>query len=311
MTERAERCRAVLLGQGLGDAVGELAFRHRDWASLTAAAEAAPLLRWTDDTAMAVVLAEHLLRHPQVHPERLGAAFEAAYREAPWRGYGQGPVTVFRQAAVLGSYRRAAQTLFGGRGSLGNGAAMRAAPVGLAFWRDPQALDRAARAQAVVTHAHPVAQDGAAMVARAVAEALAGAGRPLDREAFLDALADHAWSLEMGEALDDLADLLLEETPSAREVAAVLGHGVAAQASVPFALWCFLRHPDDWLAQLRCAALHAADRDTVAAMCGAMGAARLGRAGLPEGWLARLEDRARLATLGAALCRCGVQVSAD
>ncbi len=302
MDDRVDHCRAAMLGQGLGDAAGELAFAHPAWARLERAIDEAGMLAWTDDTAMARVLARHLCRHPEVDPQALGDAFAAEYRRDPGRGYGPGPGRVFAEAARLGSYEAAARTLHGGEGSLGNGAAMRAAPVGLRYADDPAALDRNARAQARITHAHPVAQDGAAIQARAVAEALAGRHRPLAWEPFLAALGEHVRSAPMAAALDDLRTLLAAEA-GVGEAARVLGTGVATHRSLPFALWCFLTHADDWMAVFRCAALHGGDRDTLAAMAGALAGARLGTTALPRRWLEKLEDADGLAALGECLCR--------
>jgi len=301
MNERTDHCRAAMLGQGLGDAAGELAFAHPGWAHLQAAIDGARTLAWTDDTAMARVLAHHLCTHGEVDPEALGAAFAAEYRRDPGRGYGPGPARVFAEAERLGSYQAAARRLHGGEGSLGNGAAMRAAPVGLFFADDPEALDRNARLQARVTHAHPLAQDGAALQARAVAEALRGRRRPVDRAAFLDALEGHVRQREMAAALARVRALLASGA-GAGEAARTLGTGVATHRSLPFALWCFLSQPDDWLVVFRCAALHGGDRDTLAAMAGAMAGARLGCGALPRRWLQKLEDKDGLGALGACLC---------
>ena len=60
---------------------------------------------------------------------------QASWRGASWRGVG-------REA-------------FGGMGSLGNGGAMRVAPVGAYFADDLDAVVEHARASAEVTHAHP------------------------------------------------------------------------------------------------------------------------------------------------------------
>ena len=68
----------------------------------------------------------------------------------------------------------AASRVFGGRGSLGNGAAMRVAPVAVLYAGDQEALVDAARRSAHVTHAHPVAIDAAATQAAAIDAALRG-----------------------------------------------------------------------------------------------------------------------------------------
>ena len=68
----------------------------------------------------------------------------------------------------------AAVRAFGGRGSLGNGAAMRVAPVAVRYADDHEALLDAAKRSARVTHAHPIGIDAAAAQAAAVGAALRG-----------------------------------------------------------------------------------------------------------------------------------------
>jgi len=301
----AARFTGCLLGAALGDAVGELAFTCRGREPLEARATEAELLRYTDDTAMALVLAAHLLERGEVDTEALGAAFHRAYAEEPWRGYGPGPPCLFRLVEERGlPYEEAARTLYGGRGSLGNGAAMRVAPVGLLGHRWPAGrLYEAAAASARATHTHPVGVDGAAVQARAVARACTlDPGAPFEPLAFVDELLRFARTEELRVKLATL-HALLEHRAGPSEAGALLGQGVAVHESLPFALYCFLVHPRASRECLLCAVLHGGDRDTLGAMAGALSGAYLGEAGLPGEWLARLEGLERLRALGAALAR--------
>src|SRR3954471_2346540 len=72
----------------------------------------------------------------------------------------------------------AAATAFGGRGSMGNGSAMRVAPLGAYFADDEERLVDEAIRSAVVTHAHRDGQAGAVAVALAAGWAARGGGRP-------------------------------------------------------------------------------------------------------------------------------------
>jgi poly(ADP-ribose) glycohydrolase ARH3 len=131
---RRDRARGTLLGLGLGDALGA-PFEGRSRVSreqVVAWRDAHEPLRWTDDTHMALTLANHLLADPDlVDPDALGATFARAYAAEPWRGYGSGPPQVFALVERGLRFEEAAGSLFGGSGSFGNGAAMRVAPVGL------------------------------------------------------------------------------------------------------------------------------------------------------------------------------------
>ena len=167
----ADRWRGSLLGTGLGDAVGAPVEGASavDEAEVRRWMSSSRPLRWTDDTAMALGLARALVEADgEVDPQRLGDTFAADHRAEPWRGYGAGPPQVFIRAARGTPYLEAAAALYDG-GSYGNGAAMRAAPCAIAGGDDLDRVADLARRQSVVTHAHPLAQDGAVLLAVGVA----------------------------------------------------------------------------------------------------------------------------------------------
>ncbi len=82
-----DKFRGAMLGGALGDAIGELAFGLGDRATLTAAVDRRPSLVYTDDTAMAIGVAEVLVAHGGLDPETLCRRFHDNYRREPWRGY--------------------------------------------------------------------------------------------------------------------------------------------------------------------------------------------------------------------------------
>ena len=161
-----------MIGSALGDAIGELAFLYPSKVALLSHVDRASELRYTDDTAMAIGLAESIIKEGGIDQKDLGERFSLNFEREPLRGYASGPPTIFSMVKKLGiSYKQAAQSLFGGSGSLGNGAAMRIVPAGL-FFHGASDLYRQASASAEVTHAHPVGMDGAAVQACAVARAV-------------------------------------------------------------------------------------------------------------------------------------------
>ena len=114
------------MGSAIGDAMGELAFRYPQRDKLIAAAEGVAKLRYTDDTAMAIGLATSLLNRDHLEARDLGETFQRNFEREPWRGYAAGPPTIFSLVRSKGiAYVDAAQMLFAGNGSFGNGAAMR------------------------------------------------------------------------------------------------------------------------------------------------------------------------------------------
>jgi poly(ADP-ribose) glycohydrolase ARH3 len=292
-----------MVGTGVGDAIGEMAFRHRRQEALLSAVERSGELVYTDDTAMAIGLAESIVAVGGLDRQHLGDTFRSNYRREPWRGYASGPPTVFARVEREGrTYAEIAKTLYGGEGSFGNGAAMRVAAVGLLF-HDADDLYEVARRSASVTHAHPIGVDGAAVQARAVAQAVAlDPAEPFPTADFLHGLLETARTPEMEEKLAAVRDAIREDVAPGRAIR-TLGASVAVHQSLPFALYAFLRHPYDFEACLLCAALSGGDRDTLGAMACAVSGAYLGVEGIPQPWREKLENREQIESLARELAR--------
>ncbi|MFJ9849862.1 ADP-ribosylglycohydrolase family protein [Streptomyces sp. NPDC101150] len=130
---RRAAARASLDGLAFGDAFGERffgLFRPADEARRLIGERTAPPdphwhWHWTDDTAMALGLFAVLEAHGEVPARPLAERFAADYEADPGRGYGPGMHALLpRVAARPGERETLATALFGGEGSLGNGAAM-------------------------------------------------------------------------------------------------------------------------------------------------------------------------------------------
>lgn len=309
--EERDRVRGCLIAAACADGIGA---PFEGAAAVGADAVAAweqkgpdEVLRYTDDTALMLALADHLAetaRPPEweIDQDGLARAFAWTWEAEPGRGYGAGAARVLHSIRDGTPWREAAGGLFGGTGSYGNGGAMRVAPIGLL----PLPLNRIgdlARRSAAPTHAHEQAREGAAIQACAVACARrSGRGEPFDAGRFLTAAASCATGPEFRARLARLHTLVRAGcTPE--EAACGLGNGVAAVESVPAALAAFLHAPDDVAATVRFAVRMGGDTDTVAAMAAAMTGARVGAAAIPEGWTARLERRDRIERTAAALAR--------
>jgi poly(ADP-ribose) glycohydrolase ARH3 len=290
-----------MLGSALGDAIGELAFRFPEEGRLRTAIAAASVLRYTDDTAMAIGLAESLAERKGLDPQHLGRTFHRHFNQEPWRGYASGPPTIFQVVEKSGlTYQEAARSLFGGQGSQGNGAAMRVAPLGLFFHDAPDLYDRAVAA-AAVTHGHPLAQDGAAIQAVAVALALhLDSQKPFSWDAFLRRLLTLAKTPEIKEKSSLVRTLLKGKVPG-REAAEILGKSVKIHESLPFALYAFLAQPHSFEDCLLGAVLNGGDRDTLGAMAGALSGAYLGVKAITALWREKLENQGLIERLALAL----------
>ncbi len=290
-----------MIGSAIGDAIGELAFHVPGKDRLIVQTERLAELRYTDDTAMAIGLAESITEKHDIVHHHLGDRFRYNYQREPWRGYASGPPTIFSQVQRLGiTYTEAARQLFGGSGSLGNGSAMRVGPVGLFFYNTSTLYEKAA-ASAEVTHAHPVGMDGAAVQAKAISHAITLSPREaLQRNRFIDKLINFARTREIRMKMRLVKNLIAEKaTP---EVAANhIGRTVAVHESMPFALFSFLHYPSSFEECLFCAVLHGGDRDTLGAMACAISGAYLGIQAIPKSWQEKLENRSYIENLAISL----------
>jgi poly(ADP-ribose) glycohydrolase ARH3 len=292
-----------MVGSALGDAIGELAFMVPQRERLLSNLDHVSEFRYTDDTAMAIGLAQSIIKDKGIDQQNLGDTFSANFQREPWRGYASGPPTIFSLVAKRGiSYTEAARGMFGGSGSLGNGAAMRIVPLGL-FFHQAEDLYEVAALSAQVTHAHPVGVDGAAAQAWAVASAVKlDPQRTFPFEGFVQGLIDFARTSEIQTKMTLIQKLITEDVPP-NAAADELGRSVAVHESMPFAVYSFLKYPKSFEACLFCAILHGGDRDTLGAMACAISGAYLGIEAIPHVWRQKLENLAYIEDLASKLLR--------
>jgi poly(ADP-ribose) glycohydrolase ARH3 len=283
LRDRFEGC---LLGLAVGDALGGRfeaqsaeAVRARFPSVDALIAYPQDEIWYTDDTQMAIGLAEALIERGEVVEENLCQAFVANY--TPSRGYGRGARVVLGAMEEGRDHRKIAEEYFPG-GSFGNGAAMRVAPVGLLFRDDHERLREQARLSSLPTHTHPLGIEGAQLLALAVA--LSSAADRLDRDAFfarlLAACESEGYRAKVGEAArvrspDDLA---------------ALGNRIEALHSAPTAIASFALTPDSFESTIGNVILKGGDTDMLAAMAGALSGAYLGAARLPARLVGLLES---------------------
>ncbi|MFF5232474.1 ADP-ribosylglycohydrolase family protein [Dactylosporangium sp. NPDC000521] len=285
-------CYESLDGLSVGDAVGAQFFVPGTTLSHITEANEPPGARpWTDDTEMACSIVDELAVHGRIDRDRLASAFSRRYE--PYRGYGGGAVVVLHQIRDGVPWRDAARDAFDGLGSMGNGAAMRVAPLGAFHAGDSRSAALDAMRSAEVTHAHSEGILGAVAVAVAAAEA--GWGRlvdaPLEPAELFDAVLAYQVDSKVKSGLER-ARRLLDEGAGVAEAAYVLGNGsqVLAQDTVPFALWAAATHLADYRAAILACVEAGGDVDTTAAITGGVVAAAVGRDGIPQDWLTHREQ---------------------
>lgn len=296
MTTPRAAAHASIHGLALGDAFGQRWFlpgRTPEQALSQIRARhipEEPVWRWTDDTAMALAILRALHEDGEIHPDNLAAHFAATYQADPGRGYGYGMHELLPHLARdPASWRTRATQLFGGEGSLGNGAAMRTAPVGAWFHADLDHAIAQATLAARVTHAHPEGIAGAVAVTVAAALAARLTGPPPPAPDFLRQIADHTPTGAVHDGLLRAATLPDGTLPS--QAAVVLGSGqrVRADDTVPFALWSAAHYLHDLTEALWTTAEGLGDIDTTCAITAGTVAVHTDPTAVPDTWRARCE----------------------
>jgi ADP-ribosylglycohydrolase len=280
---RDDRVEGVLLGTAYGDALGLATegMSARAIARRFGAVERFNLLGRkgfvSDDTEQSALVAQSLARHP----DDLDAAVRAFRRSLlgwflrlPW---GIGLATLRACGRIALGLRRS------GVSSGGNGAAMRAAVLGVVF-ADPARRRAWSDRFAEVTHTHPLAVQGARFVAEVAARA--GEGTPTDVLRAARGVMDQA---ALTDALD--AALALAETGASTDAAvARLGNTGFVVHSVGLAAYAFARWGDDPLRAVRGVIACGGDTDSIAAIVGAWCGARHGAGWIPAEQLAQIHD---------------------
>ncbi|MEV0093398.1 ADP-ribosylglycohydrolase family protein [Streptomyces sp. NPDC050738] len=288
MTANPVAARRSLEGLALGDAFGERWFplfreprqAYDDIRARRTPEE--PRWHWTDDTALALAVQRVLDEHGAIVQDRLAACFALTFDADQGRGYGHGMHMLLPALlAAPEEWRTLAPGLFDG-GSLGNGAAMRVAPLGAWFSDDLEVVARQAELSAEVTHAHPQGIAGAVAVATAAALSVRG-------ELAIRTVADRTPQGPVRDGLLRAADVPFATEPW--KASDLLGNGqrIRADDTVPFAVWTAARHQEDLEAALWATAEGLGDVDTTCAISGGIVAARTGVDGVPPQWLARRE----------------------
>uniref|UniRef100_A0A1A8D7R3 ADP-ribosylhydrolase ARH3 n=1 Tax=Nothobranchius kadleci TaxID=1051664 RepID=A0A1A8D7R3_NOTKA len=315
------RFRGALVAAVLGDCIGgefegaeevpmESVMQHLN--GLDDETKGNGILEYSDDTAMTRCVVQSLLSRAGFDEHDLAHRFAKEYSASPGRGYGSGVVQVLKKLSSpqINDVYQPARDQFNGRGSFGNGGAMRAAPFALAF-PDLAHVKKFARLGAMLTHSCSLGYNGAVLQALAVHLSLQGA-LALPHQ-FISRLITEMEEVESEEAalrdarilkeaekpfcerLHRIRDLMDRSKVSIEEVISELGNGIAALHSVPTAIFCVLHclqpqesFPESYSGLERTIAYSLAlggDTDTIACMAGAIAGAHYGIEAIPQSWI--------------------------
>ncbi len=285
-----ERYRGSLLGLAVGDALGAPlegmppgSFALVE-GMMGGGAHGLKAGYWTDDTSMALCLAESLIEKEGFDPvdqlERYVRWYREGYLSSTGECFGIGNTTrgaILRFEETREPYRGSTDP-----GRAGNGSIMRLAPVPLFYARRPEeAIERSAESSRT-THGAANAVDAC----RYFGALLVGAANGVDKDALLSErycpMPGYWEERPLAPEVDEVASGSFKE----RETPEIQGSGYVVR-SLEAALWAFHKSGSFEEGCLLAANL-GDDADTTAAVYGQLAGAFHGEKGIPEHWLAEL-----------------------
>lgn len=233
---------------------------------------------FTDDTQMALALAESLLEHEAVNADDLWQRWRAWAADAADVG------NITRAALAPTQWQGAAEAAHQRLGrSAGNGTLMRVTPIALAFaGHGTEATMQAAIEQSALTHHDPAAGWGAAIGAELIRRALLGH----DPIAEIDDVLRHV----PAEHRDRYEAMLAPQWQPNTDVNEP-GNG-AVWTCLAQAVWAVRHHPT-FEGAVTAAIDLGDDTDTVACVAGALAGARCGIQAIPCRWTTYVHGRVR------------------
>lgn len=241
--------------------------------------------QWTDDTSMALCLADSLITC------RGFDAHDQMSRYLRW--YREGYLSSAGECIDIGSTTRESLELFArtgepfagtaAQGTAGNGCLMRIAPVPMFFLDDERRAIEMGGLSARTTHGADTCLDACRYFSWMLVRALRGESKE-------ELLTPKPWPFERPLCADiqevAAGSYLRKEPPEIR------GSGYVVE-SVEAAMWAFHRG-SDFVDCVRRAANLGYDTDTTAAICGQIAGAHHGEEGIPSRWLRQLHWSSRI-----------------
>lgn len=281
-----ERAIGSLIGLAIGDALGTtLEFSARDSRPrLTGMKGGGPFRlepgQWTDDTSMALALADSLIACDGLDEHDLMSRFVSWMDEGAYSSNGRCFDIGITVRGALNRFKQSGNPIAGSTNpnSAGNGSLMRLAPVAIRYWDDDAARRDAAARQSRTTHGAPEAVDACIAFSEMLAEAIAGKRRS-------EVLGDRLGALPYaGQIAGIMAGSWRCKARDEIKSSGYVAHSLEA------AIWCVGRTGSFADAVLLAANL-GEDADTVAAITGQLAGAIYGYRDIPSDWLGQLASQ--------------------
>lgn len=289
-SRKRDRYRGALLGLATGDALGTtLEFQPPGTFDPMEDMEGGGLFdlepgQWTDDTSMALCLAESLIECGGFDPGDQLARYCRWWREGHLSSTGECFDIGNTVRAALGRFEEVNEPWCGSDHprSAGNGCIMRLAPVPMLYAEDPVEASRVSGESSRTTHAHPECIDACRYLGALIACALSG----MSKRRLLESGFEPAPGLFDEQPLAPPVDGVSLGSFKYYEPPRIRGTGYVVE-SLEAALWAFHTGGD-----FREGALLAVnlgdDADTTGAVYGQIAGAYYGESGIPAEWLEKL-----------------------
>lgn len=280
-----DRTHGALLGLAVGDALGTtLEFTRRDTQPLhTEMTGGGPFDlkpgEWTDDTAMALALADSLLSCAGFDPHDLATRFVRWWQDGAYSCTGTCFDIGITTREALARFVRSGDPYAGSTHpqTAGNGSLMRLAPVALFTIHDADQADQLARDQSRITHAAPQAVEACAYFVQLLRDAILGEQ---------DVLRPRAWAGDPAIAAIAAGSWRQKTRDEIRSSGFIVD-------TLEAALWA-VGTTSTFEEALILAVNLANDADTVGAVTGQVAGALYGASAIPERWLHPLAWRSEI-----------------
>jgi ADP-ribosyl-[dinitrogen reductase] hydrolase len=288
-----DRYKGCLVGLAVGDALGTtLEFEAPgSFKPITDIVGGGPFNlksgEWTDDTSMALCLAESLIERKGFDP------FDQLQRYCRW--YREGHLSSTGKCFDIGTTIRSALVHFEKTGApfcevddpyaAGNGSIMRLAPVPMFYLANPQEAIRRSEESSRTTHGARVCGEACRYFGALLVGALRGESKEILLSDHYCPVPEYWKNHPLGEEIDEIASGSFKYKNPPK----IIGSGYVVK-SLEAALWAFYRG-DSFKEGALLAVNLGNDADTTGAVYGQIAGAFYGYQGIPEEWRYRIAKR--------------------
>lgn len=297
--EKIDRYRGSLLGLAVGDALGStLEFKSPGtFEPIEDMVGAGPFQlqagQWTDDTSLALCLAESLIECREFNPVDQLERYVQWFRKGHWSSTGKcfdiGGTTrdaLLRFEQTQNPYCGSIDT-----DSAGNGSIMRLAPIPLFFANDPLDAIEKSRDSSRTTHQAKASVDACRYLGALIVGALSGVSKEILLSAHYTPVAGYWERNPLVPEIDEIAEGSFKH----RQPPEISGTGYAVK-SLEAALWAF-QNSSSFKEGCLMAINLGNDADTTGAVYGQLAGVFYGESGIPKEWISKITFHEQIADL--------------